>query len=548
MQFQRWEILLLTLVSVFTIAMRIPAISFALPDVEGADDRYMLVPALKIASLQEPATQFGLPDSTLFYGYGIVFRGVFEILDLANLTSATHPLDDYLNHHAIWPLMTVRVLNIAWTLGALFLLYVISRRWYNRTVAATTVVVLSFSSMLLEHTLYARPDIPSMAFVLLVLWFAIQIHDRGRVKDYLLAGIGMGLAVATKYPLVLTVIPVVIAHGSRVLTGSASDLQRPANSAWKKWKLLLLCAGVSFIAFSIATPLFWPMLPRAIEQIRWEARATHPGADGLSFFGNLQFYLTHVLNYGIGTLIAALSIVGIIRAIRTDRIKTCILFSFPIFTLLVLSFHRLHWDRWMIPTLPFLALGAGIGMHWIWSRVPKQFSTVVAFAVLAVITIAPPMLRMARVEFAFTENETREVAREWLERNTLPDARIVREPYTPSLRKPGISEQEVPAIGAKNDVAYQNDKIDYFVSNVELRERFYASPDTFPVFKIYYDNLLSQSQLIQRIEVPEELQWGSTIAVSDWNILRPKQSFATQFGPTIEIYAFSERAKTYARD
>lgn len=528
MKFSRTELSFFTLILLLTVVLRIPAVSFGLPVFTGADDDFVLIPALEIASLVQPATHFGLPDSTLFYSYGIVFRAVFEVLELTGNTLGTTPLEDYQTFHATWPLVTVRVLNIAWTLGALFLLYICGRKLFGRATASLAVLFASLSWILVEHTIHARPDVPSMVFVLLVLWFALRVHERGALRDYVWAGVGVGLAVATKYPLALTALMVAAAHGLK--TGGVKDF----IASKKLWA----AAGVSLLVFSIATPLFWPLLPRAFEQIGWEARTSHPGADGLSFWGNLSFYITHVLNYGIGTLVSLLAVLGAGAMIYKERSKALLILIFPVALIIALSFHGLHWDRWMIPVIPFIALLAARGL----TRV-SHFKYIVV--VIAIVAVAPATIRTARTTFSFMNEETRETAHAWVTENGLPNSNIARGPYTPEFHSTTFNEQLLPSLGTLNEEQLEARNIDYLISNTKQRERFLELPDTLDAFKVYYRNNLNHGTNIHTAQTDDALAHEQTVPISDWIIWRQPLPFNSERGSPIEIYAFSKRAKTH---
>lgn len=573
MQLARIEWLFLAVIAAVTIGLRIPTVTYGLPTFEGADDVFVLQPALEIASLIKPATQFGLPDSTLFYGYGAVFRVVFETLDAFGRTSGAHPLDDYLTHHATWPLITVRIINIATTLATFFLLYLCARKLFSKSAAMMSVLLASTSWILLEHTIHARPDLLSGALALAVLYASLRIIEQPTMRNYLVAGVLVGLSIATKYPLALTALIVIAAHGAHCEWKARAILQS---------KQLWLAGGVALITFSIATPLFWPLLPRAIEQLRYEARTSHLGADGLSFWGNLRFYATHVLNYGIGTLTSILALVGALHLLVKRRSQALTVLVFPIALIIALSLHGLHWDRWMIPVVPFIALLAGYVITEItclprlqnrWCRQfagragmapPKAESEAETLAprprrgrgrvsasacfwkvgLVAVIslTLVPPAMRTIRTWNSFRHAETREVAKNWLIENGIPNARVAREPYTPFLNN-AMNETLLPSLGVLNDKQLTERNMDYLLANADQRERLFTAPDTFPVFIEYYENNLRASQLVFTARVAPERNVERLTETPDWNIWNNLPTLDAERGSNIEIHAFSEAAK-----
>ncbi|MBI2427050.1 MAG: glycosyltransferase family 39 protein [Candidatus Kerfeldbacteria bacterium] len=510
MKYSRWEILLLAIVLLFSIIVRLPAVSYGLPTFEGADDRFILFEAVKIASLERPAVSFGLPDSTLFYSYGMVLRVVFEVMKLFGATDAPTVSEAYLHLNEPWIHETIRIVNIGWMIAGTLLLYTLTRRMFSRLVAAFAILFFSVSSLILLHTIEIRPDVPSIVFVLVTLHLALNLRERRRRKDDMWAGVALGLSVATKYPLALLAIPLVIAHIDAIRRESHSIRALFSRNLW-------IMFGVSLLTFSIATPLFWPLLPRVIEQLQHEARSAHYQADGLAFHQNLWFYLTHALNDGIGTGVALLAVGGVAWSWMKNRFTTLFLASFPLVTVVGLSFHKLHWDRWMIPVLPFIALFAAVACGQLFASQKRALR--IAAVILLLIALPPALMRTLRVSSGWTVPETREVARDWILENALPDSRIVRTVYTPWINDPRFHEIFVQELGVKKLEEYQKENIDYLVINGFQRERFFSSSATPDVYKTYYRETLDAS---------------TELFIAH-----------AENGHPIEIYAFSERAKKY---
>lgn len=537
---KRHEIAFLLVIALVTILLRLPTITFGVSAFEGADDAYVLRPAVEIASLMQLPTEFGLPDSTLFYGYGVVFRLVFEVLQFFGVTHGVHPFDEYAAYQATWPLITVRVLNICWTLLTLLFVYLCSKKLFGEKAAAAAIVLSASSWILLEHTIHARPDLLSAALVLTVLYVSINIKQRGRQRDFIIAGLLVGISVATKYPLVLTALMVIAAHGIHSVSSGKRGIQRLLFA-----KPLWLAGGIALLTFSIATPLFWPHVSEAVAQIQYEARIVHPGADGLSFFGNLQFYLTHVLQYGIGTLAAIVALIGALRLSMTQRRVALIVLIFPVALVLVLSTHGLHWDRWLIPVIPFLAMLAGYAIAAVFNMrfvANARYHGVLCGSLLIFLVLAPAIVRTVRTYNSFRHEETREIAKDWFMQNALPNARVAREAYTPVL-SPDFEELYLTSLGAQSDDQLAAQQIDYLISNVEQRERFLTHPNTFPVFIEYYQGHLKHAERVFTARIDPARSAELLVPISDWGVWKNITVLDVHRGSPIEIYAFSPAAK-----
>lgn len=542
MPLKRHEIIFLMVIALVTVVLRLPTITFGVSAFEGADDAYVLRPALEIGSLIKLPTEFGLPDSTLFYGYGVVFRVVFEVLQFFGVTQGVHPLDDYSAYHATWPLITVRVLNILWTLLTLLLVYLCSKKLFSVKAAAAAVVLAASSWMLLEHTIHVRPDLLSAALALAVLYVSINIMLQGRQRDFIIAGVLVGIAVATKYPLVLTALIVMTAHGIHSVSNGKRGIQQFLFA-----KPLWIAGGIALLTFSVATPLFWPHVSDAVAQIRYEARTVHPGADGLSFFGNLHFYLTHVLHYGIGTLAAIVALIGAVLLVVKQRRVALLVLIFPVALVLVLSTHGLHWDRWLIPVIPFLAMLAGYAIAAVFNIrfvANARYGGVICGTLLIILVLVPAIVRTVRSFNSFQHEETREIAKNWFVENAFPNARIAREAYTPLL-SPHFEELYLTSLGSQSGDQLAAQQIDYLISNVEQRNRFLTHPNTFPVFIEYYHAHLKHAELVFTARTDSDRNAELLVPISDWDVWKHIAILDVRRGAPIEIYAFSPAAKQW---
>ncbi len=525
-----WGILLLVLI--VNILVRLPGIFYGVPIFEAADDNYVLHESVRIASFERPAVLVGLPDSTLFYSNGIALRVVFEVLKISNQTAAPNVTVAYEDLHEPWIHETARVVNLLWVITALLVFTFFTRRFFGKRTALLALVLFSASSLILEYFIEIRPDVPSIALIFGTLLTSANIAQKARRKDYVLTGILFGLSVATKYPLVLLVIPIAFAHAK----ASQKNLRRffACRSLW-------ILLGVSVATFAILAPVFFVFPSRTISQIRYEGRSQHFGADGLSFAGNLWFYLTHALNYGIGTFAAFLSLAGAVVMFKKRWRVALFLWSFPLATLIALSFHPLHWDRWMIPLLPFEALAAGWFIDTL-LRTQKQTLKFIAVA-LFLFALAPAMWRSLIVVRSWTHPETREVAHTWVLENVPSGSRIVRSAYTPLLNDSRFTENVISTIGAQKTEFYMEQQVDYFIVNNAELERFFTDTATPEQHKAYARKTLENSVLIFETKVPPSQLPRNLISVSDWHVFQNGFLPKPQNGDSILIHAFSAKAK-----
>src|SRR5690606_38064592 len=138
-----------------------------------------------------------------------------------------------------------------------------------------------------------------------------------------------------------------------------------------------------------------------LRDLSGEARPFHPGATGGGVLHNFGWYISAPLAASFGAVGLVLAALGAIVALLRDRVWLwAVAPGFAAF-LLVISTQHLIWERWLVPVLPFLALGLGwMGGPAIGLLVQKRekLAEFLAFSALAALSL--PMLHasLARAE------------------------------------------------------------------------------------------------------------------------------------------------------
>ena len=127
----------------------------------------------------------------------------------------------------------------------MWLLYLAGARLFGRAVGLLAAALLAFSFLAVFYSHLALNDVPTLAPIALSLWGTAGVLREGRLRDYLLAGVGLGLACATKYTGGIVLLPLVAA--------GAIQLAAPAGRAAAA-RGLVLAAIVALGAFVVAIP------------------------------------------------------------------------------------------------------------------------------------------------------------------------------------------------------------------------------------------------------------------------------------------------------
>ena len=114
---------------------------------------------------------------------------------------------------------------------------------------------------------------------ILALWLCLRLFDEPRTRWCILAGLGVGLAVSSRYFMV-ALVPVLVAAAVLPHRRALRPAVRSAGIA--------LTSAVG--GFALSTPYFFLDWNTALDSVKRE-NASRPGATGLSHLGNLRWYL-----------------------------------------------------------------------------------------------------------------------------------------------------------------------------------------------------------------------------------------------------------------
>jgi 4-amino-4-deoxy-L-arabinose transferase-like glycosyltransferase len=208
---------------------------------------------------------------------------------------------------------------------------------------------------------YATVDVPATFLVSLMAVILLRLFGRADFASYLLAGLALGLATATKYAMVIAVAPLLLAHVF------ARDDQDYAPSVL----YLVAALGAACLAFFAVTPYLllmgregFRLNPDVVRDVTFEMQ--HMRAGGTFAFANTGlgwiYHLVHSLPAGMGYPALALGLAGgALIAWRGGPVGLVLLaFALPYFGVIGASKERFL--RYTLPLLPALAIAAAYAL------------------------------------------------------------------------------------------------------------------------------------------------------------------------------------------
>jgi len=308
---------------------------------------------------------------------------------------------------------------------AVWLLYLAGARLVDRRVGLLSAGIFAVAFLPVFYSKLALNDVPTLAGVCLALWGAAGILRNGRMLDYLVAGVGLGLACATKYTGGIVLLPIVAAAVAQfAATGGRAGALRGIGAV----------AVVALLSFFVANPYsvldfssFWDGLTH-----QSDASSSDAGKLGLTQDSGYTYYLWS-FGWGLGWLPLCFAVGGAVRMFVDERRLFWMLVPAIIVFVLFMGSQERYFGRWLMPVFPFvcvLAAYAAIELaDWLGRISPALRPTFVAAAV--VLLCGQGLVYSLHSGLVLSREDTRNIAREWMVKNVPERTKIVVEPVVP---------------------------------------------------------------------------------------------------------------------
>lgn len=430
------SLLLFLLAILAGISMRIYGLRWGLPYHFNGDERFVISMTEKFRSaesldqLADKEMYFFLYPPLLVYILSALIKVVsfFRPFDLTEPTSIT-----------LYYLLG-RIVTACFSIATLILVYGMGKQFYNRSVGRLASVFLAFSVLHIRDSHFYLPEVPYTFFVVLATFFALGIAEKGRTQSYLLTGIVTGIGLATKQT-ALMVFPVILtAH----VLGVFRNLPISWNS-WRKiffslrfWGFLLLPFLIVGLIFLLLNPFIFLNPQKFLEMYRiLQGYVTGTDRPNWTFqFTNTTrlYWFTNLLYFGMGPLLEAACVAGMIWALVKRKVPDLLLLSFLLPYLYFIGGGYMKFIRYAIPLLPFLCL---LGARFLWDLYEMSTHKVARMAVVTLIvavTLTSFLYALAYMNI-YSRRDVRIKASQWIHKNIPKDSWILIDssPATPLL-------------------------------------------------------------------------------------------------------------------
>jgi hypothetical protein len=308
---------------------------------------------------------------------------------------------------------------------AVWLMYLAGARMFGRATGLLAAALLGVSFLAVFYSHLALNDVPTLAPIALSLWGTAGILRDGRVRDYLIAGLGLGLACATKYTGGVVLLP--------LLTAVGIQFAAPGGPG-RALRGLVLAGIVAVGAFLVANPYALLDFAAFRDGLQHQADAAEDvaGKLGLTQTSGHLYYLW-TFTWGLGWVPLVAGVAGAAVLGFEDRRALLVLGPAPVAYVLFMGTQERFFGRWLLPIFPIACLLAAYAIVRLAQLAARRAPALApALAVLgAVVLLGQGIVYSLHSAMTLSRTDTRNATRAWLVDHVPPGTKIVVEPVVP---------------------------------------------------------------------------------------------------------------------
>ena len=351
------------------------------------------------------------------YLLSIVFELWFGSADAVIRSYTANPTEVFIVARAV-----VALLGTA----SVWLTYGAAARLFDRSVALLAAAISAVAFLPVFYSHLALNDVPALAGVSLALYGIAGVHQRGRGGDYLIAGLGIGLAAATKYTdgVIAVCLLVAAAHDGN---------RRPPAIAARRCVVAMVIALAAFTAANPYWILSWGEFKTGLTNQANLAAGAQQVKLGTPGGGGILYYLwSFTWGIGLGPTVAAAAGI-VVLLVRKLYWTALLLVPVQIVFIAFMGGQQRYFGRWLIPMLPLDAiLAAFVGVALIrWLADTKRLRFAAGATVVALALLTQSVLADVHNDRVLSRPFTTNLARDWMVRNIPAGQNVVIEPIIP---------------------------------------------------------------------------------------------------------------------
>ncbi|MGI8413797.1 MAG: ArnT family glycosyltransferase [Solirubrobacteraceae bacterium] len=319
-----------------------------------------------------------------------------------------------------------RILAAALGTVAVGLTYLAGARFFQRSVGLLAAAIFGLAFLPIFYSHLALNDVPTLAPVALSLYGIAGVLRGGATRDYAIAGLGIGLASATKYTGGITLVCLLMAF-------AGDGTGRAFLPALGRLGLGLLVALIAFVLTNPFAVLDFASFSSGVSAQASAAAGQEPFKLGLTPGSGISYYLwTFTWGLGWGPALAALG--GVVLLLARRRVAMAlVLIPAPIAFIVFMGTQQRFFGRWLMPIFPIVAvLGAYGAVELVrWLAHERRMPGRLAGGLVAILLLSQSLVTVIHDDVALSRPDTRALTRAWMVQNIPAGDKVVIEPVVP---------------------------------------------------------------------------------------------------------------------
>lgn len=308
---------------------------------------------------------------------------------------------------------------------SVILIYFLSKRLFNNKdigLTAAFFTAVNYRHVLSSH--FALADGPLIVFIILSILLSLRLLQNKSLKNYIVAGFGLGLILSIKY-FVYTVPVFIVCH---ILSSFQSkDLKRKLQSLINT--RVFISFFVAFSIFSIINLYIYFDFQNAKEQ--FELNAMFYQTSNLSLQSLFQFLkiplfpLYYLYKYGIGEYLSIATLLGVVISLykypKSTLILSVILVPF-FYVFLVIS--GATYVRNYSAVIPLLLLFPAVSVFAILNRIKNRAIYFISAAIIISVLSFSSLSNSFLVSYSLAQNQNQKLFLDWVVENVPNDGTL----------------------------------------------------------------------------------------------------------------------------
>jgi 4-amino-4-deoxy-L-arabinose transferase-like glycosyltransferase len=404
----------LGLLLVATLLLRLWGIKQGLPYSYNVDEATHFVPRAVAFLSHDYNPHYFLNPPGYSYLLNIVFELWFGGSDAITRAYATDPTALY---------VVGRIVAAVLGTVAVLLTYLAASRWFGRNVALLAAAIFGLAFLPVFYSHLALNDVPTLAPVALSLYGIAGVMRYGRMRDYAIAGVAIGLAAATKYTGGITLVCLLAAFASDSTTRTFAIAARR----------FAVCLGLALLAFIAANPysvLDFSAFQTGLTSQASLAAGQDPVKLGTTPGSGIAYYLW-TFTWGLGWIPTLAAVGGSVLLLVRRRIAMAfVLLPAPIAFIIFMGEQQRFFGRWLMPVFPIVAIVAAFGCVELvrWLVRARRLPLALAGGLVATLVLAQSVVAVVHNDAVLSRPDTRNLTRAWMVENVPAGAKVVIEP------------------------------------------------------------------------------------------------------------------------